>query len=326
MAKAYVLLMDNQHLSRKEVCMKKIELQEFVQRISERFPEESFEVLEYTTYGASAKIKCKNCGHIFEITKACNFLASSKKQGCKFCQSKNYKAREAILLALQEEYDILDISVKETHKYYKIQCKKCGHIRETTINNYKKNFLCGCSTGVYRARNGDFFIQEVNKNNKGDGSYELVGEYKNQTSPVLIKHSCGFIWKVRPNDIVHGQTYCPRCSRTKSKGERLVSKILQELDVVFEEEKRLENSRQRFDFYLPRYHAAIEYNGAQHYIENNRFCVSLEQQQARDNKKRKYCLDNNILLLEIPYYWKEEQIQKEIVQFIDKFNDYLARE
>ena len=65
-----------------------------------------------------------------------------------------------------------------------------------------------------------------------------------------------------------------------------------------------------FDFYLPDYNVCIEYNGLQHYTK--RFGMSDEDfkdRQKKDLIKEQYCEDNNITLINIPY-WDYKNIEK----------------
>ena len=67
----------------------------------------------------------------------------------------------------------------------------------------------------------------------------------------------------------------------------------------------------RFDFYLPKYNLCIEFDGYHHYNENRRLVGgdSLLVIQARDNIKNEYCLNNNIGMLRIPF-WEKDNIYK----------------
>lgn len=97
----------------------------------------------------------------------------------------------------------------------------------------------------------------------------------------------------------------------RSKGEALLRKILADLSIEFIPEytfKDCINPRTgvclKFDFYLPDYNCCIEYDGEQHYKgwrKSREAKASLTQVQFRDNLKNKYCKDNHILLIRIPY-------------------------
>lgn len=183
-------------------------------------------------------------------------------------------------------------------------------------------FDCSCITGVKRKRTPEEFINEVNQY-AVEGFYELVGNYQDQITPVLLRHSCGFIFDVRPQDIIHGRSRCPKCRRKRSKGELLIERLLKDKGIEFWVEKQLDNSKQRFDFYMEneKHKIAIEYNGAQHYVETNFFSTSLKDQQERDNKKKKYCEEKNIKLYSIPYTMTPSEIESYIFKIVDKFND-----
>ena len=304
--------------------MKAITQPEFEQRIRKRFPEESFTVIQYHSIGKPAIFQCNTCGEKIEVSTANNFLAPTKAYGCKNCHGL-WRQREQNLEKLKEKYDIIKTEVKDTHTYYTVKCKNCGHERTTTLPNFMRHLDCGCTTKVYRNRTAEEFISEVNKHSI-DGDYELVSDYTGQIDKVLARHkACGFIWSVRAADIVHGRSRCPKCGRKESKGAKLITAYLRELGIEFDKEHQLENSRQKFDFYIEKdgNKIAIEYNGAQHYLENNFFKASLQEQQELDERKRAYCLQNNIELIEIPYTMRDEEI-KTLLK--NRLNDYLERE
>lgn len=295
--------------------MKRIDQQEFERRIKQRFPEESFNLIEYVSIGKPAIIQCQKCKENIEVSVANNFLAKNKRYGCKNCYGFENE-REKILESIKERYDIISTFVKDTHTYYHVKCKNCGHERTTRLNNFKNFLDCGCTTNVYRARTAEEFLSQANKNCI-DGYYKLESEYINQTTKVLLRHSCGFIWSVRPGDVINGRSFCPVCGKKESKGARLITEILKQLNVNFEKEFPLQGSLQKFDFYLPESRIAIEYNGSQHYKENDFFQTALKIQQERDQRKRKYCKENDIILYEIPYIFKKDEIINKITEIVN---------
>lgn len=297
--------------------MRKITLEEVNERIKIRFPEEKFEVIEFNGMGQAGKIKCSKCEKIIKINKFSNFFAKNKRYGCVNCNGL-WREREKKEKCIKDFYEILDTEIKDTHTYYHVKCKKCGHERNTTLANLMKNLMCGCETKVYRNRTPEEFINEANKYYNNE--LELIGEYKNQLTKILLRHTpCGMIWSVRPADIIHGRSHCPKCRMIESQGEKTIREILEKNNIVFEQEKNLEGSRQRFDFYLPEYNLAIEYNGRQHYecIEFfHKTQEEFEKDKERDERKKQYCLDNNIGLLIIPYTLKLDEIENIIINTI----------
>lgn len=86
------------------------------------------------------------------------------------------------------------------------------------------------------------------------------------------------------------------------RGEVAITKVLQELDIDYQKEFIFPSTKFRFDFYLPEFKAAIEYDGIQHFETSSFFKDGLETIQARDETKNVFCLINNIKLYRIPYY------------------------
>lgn len=71
--------------------------------------------------------------------------------------------------------------------------------------------------------------------------------------------------------------------------------------------------------------AVIEYQGEQHYEPQHYYCSNkmspkelLELIQKRDNIKRIWCRENNILQLEIPF-WEFDNIEKLVDSFLERF-------
>ena len=127
----------------------------------------------------------------------------------------------------------------------------------------------------------------------------------------LLCSKCGELWFSKWSNIKSGKG-CPHCA--SSKGEDRVSKFLQ-LNVidkirqaVFEE--CYNKGYLYFDFYLPDYNMCIEYQGKQHYepIEYFGGEKAFKEQKKRDRIKVKYCKDNGIPLLIIPY-WDFDNIE-----------------
>lgn len=290
-----------------------IEQKEFEKRILNRFPEENFTIVEYHGANGFLRVKCETCNDIIEVNYAGNFLAKNKRYGCKNCHGL-WREREKKIKEIEEKYDIISVisnPEKRGRKRYTIKCKNCGHIRTSYLSTLYSHLECGCKTGVLRGRNGEEFIKEVNEKNQD--YYELVGEYKNQTTKVLLRHSCGFIWSVRPADMIDGRNHsCPKCQRWYSKGIRIISTFLEQNNISYEREKRVGDSLLRFDIFIPLFNVAIEFNGKQHYEAIPFFGgeENFQAQKDRDNRKRQYCQENNIFLLEIPYTLKKEEIEE----------------
>ena len=60
------------------------------------------------------------------------------------------------------------------------------------------------------------------------------------------------------------------------------------------------------DIYIPELKLAFEYHGIHHYEDNPKFGQK-EMYQKRDNEKRIICKNEQITLIEIPYWWNNKQ-------------------
>jgi hypothetical protein len=89
----------------------------------------------------------------------------------------------------------------------------------------------------------------------------------------------------------------------KSKGERHIRKWLNEHQIQFEEQKTFTGcvfvKRLRFDFYLNKFNACVEFDGAQHKNGWNAANNSKMYIQQCDTIKEEFCKLNNIPLVRI---------------------------
>ncbi len=113
---------------------------------------------------------------------------------------------------------------------------------------------------------------------------------------------------------------CPICKT--SKGEKLIAKILINMDVIFIQQKKFNDCRNKyclpFDFYLPYFNICIEFDGEQHYRPIQYFGGkrTFEMVQHHDNIKNKYCKNNDIILLRVNYMQTDEEILYQVQNII----------
>lgn len=96
-----------------------------------------------------------------------------------------------------------------------------------------------------------------------------------------------------------------------SKGEQVIAATLDELKIKYIQEYPIsllgpKGQNRRMDFAIidkeNKIICFIEYQGIQHYKENNYFNSSLKEVQEVDEEKREWCKKQNIPLIEIPYW------------------------
>ena len=135
------------------------------------------------------------------------------------------------------------------------------------------------------------------------------------------KCDCGGETCATVSDLVSGCTVSCGCISV-SKGELLVSQILEKHNINYIDEHTFDDCRNilplPFDFYLPDYNVCIEYQGRQHYEPIDYFGGNdtFEQVKMRDDIKKAYCENNNILLLCIPYTYTKEEIEDMILNIL----------
>lgn len=112
---------------------------------------------------------------------------------------------------------------------------------------------------------------------------------------------------------------CPVCSGKISSGEFTVKQVLENHHINFIQQKTFDGCKDKnplpFDFYLPDYNMMIEYDGKQHYepVEYFGGKESFDYTVRHDTIKNKYCKDNNVDILRIPY-WDEDNIESIITK------------
>jgi len=132
----------------------------------------------------------------------------------------------------------------------------------------------------------------------------LSTEYKGRNRKYLWECEKGHQWSATLQNISR-TAWCPNCR--DSIGERLISKILILMEIDFIKEYPLQNCiykrTLRGDFFLPKYNTLIEFDGIQHFKQSKGRWkkVSLSDNQIRDKIKNKFCKENNINLIRIPY-------------------------
>lgn len=94
----------------------------------------------------------------------------------------------------------------------------------------------------------------------------------------------------------------------ESKGEAIIKQTLMNLCVEFEREKKFDGCRNvkllPFDFYLPQWNIAIEFDGEHHFRFKgfwNGGRTTLEVTQKNDRIKNNYCKKNKIKLIRFPF-------------------------
>lgn len=202
----------------------------------------------------------------------------------------------------------------------------------------KRTFLCKCDCGNYTKVTSDHLISGHTKScgcfqkKQVSKMYEdltgkrfgklvvinLKGSYRNPMNKKDInriwycKCECGEIIEAPTSLLKSGKKVCcEKCCSKKSTGEMLIENILNKNNINFKKEYTFpslvsdNNRKLRFDFAIldnnNQLKYLIEFDGEQHY-QKVKYFTNQEDGLKRDKQKNKFCLENNICLIRIPYY------------------------
>jgi hypothetical protein len=230
-------------------------------------------------------------------------------------------------LAIERGGECLSNEFIGVNKKIKIKCEK-GHIWDVVPYSLLKNSWCPHC--LNRDLNGHFkklTITEMQEIAKERGGKCLSEKYFDKETKLLWECRYGHQWMATPGNIKNSKNWCPHCVETT--GERIINEYLSKNNILFEKGKRFNNCRSKyplsFDFYLPEHKILIEYDGIQHFkpIRFNDCSIEYANEQyceliKRDAIKNKYCDDNKIQLIRIPYTIKniEEYLNNKLQSII----------
>ena len=283
-----------------------------IDKISQEMNKENYKLLskEYKNNKSKLEIKCLR-NHIFETT--WDYWKTGNR--CPHCSGN-------IKYTYEQVKDIIK-KYKNSNEKLEVMCPK-GHIYKTALSNYLRGRRCpACNNEIKanrlkdiskkRMHNYEFIKNEIEK----DGSILLADKYKGNKIPMPIKCPKGHMHNASWGSYLQGSR-CPQCN--ESKGEKFISKYLNDNNIKYKSQYKFEDCKYKlklpFDFYLLDYNIAIEYDGEQHYKpidfagKGEKWSVNnMLETQHRDSIKTKYCLDNNIKLIRIPY-WDFDNIEE----------------
>lgn len=278
------------------------------------------------------KVKCDYCGRIIDVVYKDYVNYNYDKYACSHC--KGIKASENTL------------GQRQQYLYNKIKsvCDEFGYTlltnKEDILNSESRvDYLCP-KHGLHNTKAYTLFLghgcndcaienRDWNKNKPEDviklgekldinilNPNEYVDYYTENLQCVCNK--CKNIYITSYQMLKQGRCLiCPMCTKSESHGETKIRLYLENHNILFEQQKRFNDCRTRvplpFDFYLPDLNTIIEYDGEGHYqvidFNGHNGEETFKSTTKNDKIKNKYCNDNNINLIRIPY-WEFNNIEK----------------
>ena len=143
---------------------------------------------------------------------------------------------------------------------------------------------------------------------------------KNRSSYWHCRCNCGNELDASRTSLINGKRQCcDFCLKGKSLGEKYIEKILLDNNIKFQPEfsipdlRGVNNGHVRFDFAIykdDKLIRLIEFDGELHYVSIDVW--NSETVKQNDLIKNEYCIKNNIPLVRIPY-WERENIDLDMI-------------
>lgn len=287
-----------------------------IKKTDKQFKQEVFELVgnEYTflepyvNNATKLRVKHNICENVYKVTPTDFF---SKHSRCPYCfgthKKTNEQFQQEVFDLVGDEYTFLDSYVNNKTKI-RVKHNTCGNIYKVSPNSFFRGHRCSQCAKLIRydklAKTDTQFKQEVCNLVKGE--YTFLDQYVNSKTKLRVKHNkCGNIYFVTPTDFFSKHSRCPYCNSPK--GETIISKILNNLNINYEPQKTFEDLRDTaylsYDFYVPDQNILIEYQGIQHYqaIEYFGGIDAFDKQRKHDIIKLQYAKNNNYNLIAVPY-------------------------
>ena len=298
------------HLLRNNMCPKcsglmKKTTESFKKEVFEKVREEYSVLSEYSGNGKKLQMKHNVCNQVYPVTPN-KFLMGRR---CPYCSGMMKKTHEQFV---KEVFDLVgdDYTILGQYKTALTKIKIRHNLCNTEFLAKPNGFLLG-----YRCAFCSGNIKKTTEEYKKEvydlvgNEFEVIGNYINALTKIEMKHNtCGFVFSMKPNNFLDQGQRCSKCN--ESKGEKAIAKWLNEKNISFEAQFKIDECKNinplPFDFavYLNDSFVLIEYQGEQHYeaIDFMGGKKGFKYRQKNDQIKKDYCKNNDIQLLEIPYW------------------------
>lgn len=267
-----------------------------------------YSLVEYENDKTSVKIICKEHG-IYEkrptdllYGRYCNECKLDIKERKVNKEDKNNKFIEKSKSIWFDKYDYSLVEYINSKSPVKIICKKHG-IFEQTPNTHLRGSGCPKCKKI----NNHDFLENIPDRFKEIYNYENI-DIKSTIQKIELVCKKHGNFKVIVFHHMKG-THCKKCK--SSSGEEIIIDFLDKNNIKYNYQHSFNNClykrNLKFDFYIENKNICIEYDGEQHFRPVDIFGgeESFNIQKKLDTIKNNFCKENNIKLIRIPYFEKE---------------------
>lgn len=277
-----------------------------IKKLSEIYGDKyDYSYVNYINSNIRIKLYCKIHNRFFE--QLIHHLLNG--YGCRKCgQNYTLTVSEFIEMASKvhnNKYNYEKVDFKwMTKEKITIICPIHGEFQQVPLTHIK-GMGCGkCANNL--TSNTEEFIAKAKLIHGDEFDYSSVNyEQAHKKITIICKKHGPF--QQAPTKHLSGRK-CPKCK--SSKGEIEIFNWLKENKIDFITEKSFDGckykSKLRFDFYIPSKNLCLEYDGEQHHryfsFSSKQNPKEFELLKTKDEIKNKFCKDNNIELIRIPYW------------------------
>jgi len=233
-------------------------------------------------------------------------------------------------ISVKKEINSIFLSKAKQEDYkgnsHRILCEDEYGYRGLTSYNHLNRIKSSGSTGIeyfsYKHNRENLFYNLNNYckiNNIASKPIKISEEQKYAKMAITFQCSCGNYFDTTINSFRTWKHKCDKCSGNVSSFELKTKEFLNKYKIEFTIEKRFNDCKNNlplpFDFYIKSKNLIIEIDGQGHFrpthfnsCSNEDAELSYKLTRINDKIKNKYCKDNNINLIRIPY-WEFETEQ-----------------
>ncbi len=256
---------------------------------------------QYANMNSKSKTDFKCSKHNEQWNSAIG-LVFNKKKMCKQCRAALPKSNSIDVYAGKQVHLISKLSDSKA----KFQClANLDHVWEESIQNVlSRSYGCFMCKGKSNNSKPYKLDEETVMGKIAMLGFTLHGEFK--TTNLIGEFECkrGHVWKTIIHNVYAEKSGCPMCGAPSC--EAMCIFILETIfGKKFEKTRKILSNHKELDGYNEELKLAVEYNGAQHYIENRKYFHtkedSFEKQQERDASKIAECEELGINLIVVSY-------------------------